>query len=406
MFTIYLNQLRTSIAHTVPGRQEDEFPPSGPRGELQLSSHPIQKVHEQQQQQQQQQQQRDIPSSSQPKVAFAHSRLVDHLQSSMFFGGFGSLSRDIEAMLTPKQSKIATTIGISDVIDRNTAAVQTPLEVDNERTPKDLDISTSVIVLSSSDSKFQQQLDAHAHGSQKRYRVTIEEMIFPALSVGEQHQKELENEVPVVTSTMTTTTNTRKISAIVPAGLLNATLQELVGQTQDRVETEKKLAESELKQYEEQQLQKYYQEQQDERQEKEKKEKALEQTIRVPSARPATLFPGHVLAGSVTSVSDQCDASREQDVVRPTVVHVASTASKANNNGNSVVRDDIISTAPVMVSKVRDIRPSWTRNDDAKLLVTSTGTGTSEAVTVRKDMINVDTVPRNGDGRHNCRSGE
>ncbi|KAF9275753.1 hypothetical protein BGZ68_010532 [Mortierella alpina] len=382
MFTVHLTPAQTCNA--APGYRKDRTSCSlQSTGTQPRSLRPSRPAHELRQ--------NTTPSSS--SLSAGHSSLVSRLQSSMFFGGFGALSHDIEALHkgfsveestvsapvpAPVRVTVAATAGIPlDAQAMDEGATHTAEAPCLEAHPPSGSAPAMVIVpwLVSS---HQASGAVTAEGPLKQYRVTIEE-----ISRRDGEKEGEDGGVIAVPTVSTTTTTTTTQSVMLPAGMMETLLRSVaaVGGAGDaaftnanagQVPTEVQV---ELKGLELQQQQLQHQQQQ-QQQQKQEVPKQHEECERPGNPEPTTQVLNPARPGpTAVSVTTQ-----------GTVMDAAADTTTSMQFDPLEVRNDAASSVPVLVSRAKELSPSsmssaTTSKRDSNLLETANGDEPIQATT-------------------------
>ncbi|KAG9322576.1 hypothetical protein KVV02_001369 [Mortierella alpina] len=323
------------------------------------------------------------PSSS--ALSAGPSLLVSRLQSSMFFGGFGALCREIEAMhkgfsmdeshaSAPAALAPVTVVAASDTALGAQAAKEGATHEAETYSPEAHQSSGSAMVIVPRLMSSQASGIATAERPLKWYRVTIEE-----ISKGGWQKEEAEDGVevvalPMVSTTTTRTTTTTTQSVMLPTGMVETLLRGVAaGGADARADGAAVLsANSEqvrvdaLVESRGSELQQQQQHNECERQ------GPVEPTTQIlnPTRHDATA----------------CSAATHKTVTEAatdTTADIGSAPMRVDNDASSV---------PVLVSKVKELSPSsWSSSTnsrrDPNLLVTANGDETVQVATQKTMAI-------------------
>ncbi|KAF9947548.1 hypothetical protein BGZ72_010480 [Mortierella alpina] len=307
----------------------------------------------------------------------------------MFFGGFGALSREIEALHKGPS------------VEESSASVPVPASLTileaqgvNEGLPNQGAVSSTPEVHPPSGSAMavvpwwmssQAPGTVTAEGPLKLYRVTIEE-----ISKGEEEkEKEKEDGVvhsfPTVSTTTTRTTTTTTQSVMLPVGMVEALLTGTAGagaaganvdtgHVQAEVQMESRGSKSQQPQQQHQRHRSQHQElpqQQQQRQKECERQGTVEHATRI-------LNPARPVATAVSVMAQE------------TVTDAAADTAAGTRAELTEVRNDA-SSVPVLVSKVKELSPSSFPSSnnsgrDSKLLVAADESKTVKVAT-QKDMV-------------------
>ncbi|KAF9984128.1 hypothetical protein BGZ75_004296 [Mortierella antarctica] len=322
------------------------------------------------------------PSSS--ALSAGSSSLVSRLQSSMFFGGFGTLSREIEAMhkgfsvgesnaSAPAAFAPVTVVAAADTVLGAQAAKEGVTHEAETSSPEAHQSSGSLMVIVPRLMSSQASGTATAERPLTWYRVTIEE-----ISKGSWEKEEAEDGVevalPMVSTTTTSTTTTTTKLVLLPAGMVETLLRGVAAGGGDaRADGAAVLsANSEQVRVDALVESKGSESQQQQQHDKCERQGPVEPTtqIRNPTRHAAT-------ACSVATHNTVTEAAAD------TTTGTGSAPMRVNNDASSV---------PVLVSKVKELSPSsWSSSTssgrDPNLLVTANGDETVQVATQKTMAI-------------------